>query len=43
MHARRAQAQNIAAAYFLSCTVQSAERVARRQLVPMPSSHGSKD
>ena len=28
---RTAQAQNIAAAYFLSCRVQSAKRVARRQ------------
>ena len=27
-----AQAPNIAAAYFLSCRVQSAEHVARRQL-----------
>ena len=30
--ARMAQARNIAAAYFLSCRVQSAERVARGQL-----------
>ena len=29
-HAGRAQAQNIAAAYFLSCRVQSAEHVATR-------------
>ena len=32
VRARRVQAQNIAAAYFVSCRVQSAERVARRQL-----------
>ena len=46
-HVWRAQAQNIAAAYFLSCTeLESAERVARRQLAfefSVPSSHGSND
>ena len=44
-YVRATRARSAGAEYSISCrvaTVQSAERVARRQL-PVPSSHGSKD
>ena len=39
---RMVQAWNIAAAYFLSCRVQSAERDSLLEF-PVPSSHGSNE